>query len=152
ALAIEARAPWIALGWAAEGAVLWWFGLRVASWPLRGLATVLALGATIRVVFHDTPAHANGPAPDLPFLNEQALAAIGASACLIAAVVASRRFMRGLVPWERRLIAAAEVVAILQLGLVLSVDLYRYCAPVSGPVTGGDDRLAQMALSILWAA
>jgi uncharacterized membrane protein len=151
ALALQAKAPWIALGWAAEGAVLWWFGLRVRSLPLRGLAAVLALAASIRVIFIDTLDHASGPAPGWPFVNEQVLPAIGASACLMAALATTRRLQRGLAPLESGLILAAEVVGTLQLWLVLSVDLYRYCQGLSGPATRGDDRLAQMALSILWA-
>jgi uncharacterized membrane protein len=123
ALALQARAPWIALGWAAEGAVLWWFGLRVRSLPLRGLAAMLALAASIRVIFIDTLDHSSEPAPGWLWVNEQVLPAIGASACLMAALATTRRLQRGLVPLERGLILGAEVVGILQLWLVLSVDL-----------------------------
>ena len=145
---IQAGAPWIALGWAAEAAVLWWFGLRVRQAPLRGLAAVLALMATVRVVLFDTLQRDD--APRLPILNDHALPALGASACLLAAVAATRRLQRGLDPAELALAVAAEVGGVLQLWLVLSVDLYRYFQAAFGAGAEGD-RFAQMALSVFWA-
>jgi uncharacterized membrane protein len=149
AFPVQADAPWIALGWASEAWALWWFGLRVRQLPLRVLAAVLALMATIRIVFIDTWERADSPR--LPVLNENALPAIAASACLLAAVATTRRLQRGLKPLERSLIAAAEVGGVLQLWLVLSVDLHAYCQSVFGSGIGGDDRFAQMALSVFWA-
>jgi uncharacterized membrane protein len=151
ALAIEAKAPWIALGWAVEGVILWCLGLRVRSLPLRGLATLLAAAASIRVIFFDTFGHASEPVAGMPLLNEHIVPAIGASACLLAAVAASRWIPRGPGALERKLIPAFEVAGILQLWLVLSVDLYRHCEQIGGPGTEGGERLGQMALSILWA-
>ena len=90
-------------------------------------------------------------APLLPFLNRHALPAIGASACLLAAIGATRRLQRRLVPAERTLAAAAEVAGVLQLWLVLSADLHLYCRSLVGARGPGDDRFAQMALSVLWA-
>jgi uncharacterized membrane protein len=152
AFPIQARAPWTALGWAAEAGVLWWFGIRVHQAPLRALAAALALLATARVLFFDTFGQDHAPA--LPVFNEHALPAIGASACLLVAAGATRRLQlrQPLDPTERVLAAAAVVGGILQLWLVMSVDLYTYCQNTltsSGPA--GDDRLAQMALSVFWA-
>ena len=55
AFPIQARAEWIALGWAAESAALWWFGLRTRSPALRGMAAAVAVLAVGRLVFVDTP-------------------------------------------------------------------------------------------------
>jgi uncharacterized membrane protein len=149
AFPVQAHGPWIALGWMAEAWALWWFGLRVGQVPLRGLAVVLALMAIVRVVSSDTWEHP--PSPYLPIFNEHALPAIGASACLLAAVGTTRRLQKHLTPIERNLIAAAEVVGIAQLWLVLSADLYNDCRSLFGTGADGDDRFAQMALSVLWA-
>ena len=148
ALPIEAHASWIALGWGAEAAALWWFGLRVRQVPLRGLGAVLALMATVRVLY-DTLEQTH--APYLPVLNDYALPAIGASACLMAAVGSTRRLQQSLGPGESLVAAAVAVIAVLQLWLILSVDLYGYCDSIFGRSVGGDDRFAQMALSLLWA-
>jgi uncharacterized membrane protein len=149
AFPVQADAPWIALGWAAEAWALWWFGLRVRQLPLRGFAAVLALMATIRIVFVDTWERPHSPL--LPIFNEYALPAIGATVCLLAAVGTTRRLRQGLNPLEPSLIAAVEVLGVVQLWLVLSVDLYGYCHSFFGSEVGGDDRFAQMALSVLWA-
>src|SRR5262249_22500236 len=95
----------------------------------------------------------------VPVLNASTLPAIGASACLLAALMATRRLQQqGVVfPAERVLAGVVEVGGVLQLWLVLSVDLYKYCRTVFGLTApdgvggGGDDRAAQMALSVLWA-
>ena len=145
---IQAHASWIALGWAAEGSLLWWFGLRVRQAPLRGLGALFALMATIRVLY-DTLDQSH--APPLPVFNDYALPAIGASACLLAAVAGARRLLRGVEPGEATVAAAAAIGGVLQLWLILSVDLYGYCDALFGRQVGGDDRFAQMALSLLWA-
>ncbi len=51
---IQARAEWIALGWAAESAALWWFGLRTRSVALRAMAMAVATLAVGRLVIVDT--------------------------------------------------------------------------------------------------
>jgi uncharacterized membrane protein len=43
------------------------------------------------------------------------------------------------------------VGGVLLLWLVMSVDLHAYCRTVMSASTSGDDRLAQMALSVFWA-
>jgi uncharacterized membrane protein len=87
----------------------------------------------------------------LPVLNEYALPAIAASVCLLIAAGLTRRLVRGLDPVETFVAASIPVLGILQLWLVLSVDLYDYCRNQFGTTQAGDDRLAQMALSLLWA-
>ena len=105
--------------------------------------------ATVRIVFIDTWGYPR--APLVPFLNRHALPAIGASACLFAAVGATRRLQRRLAPAERTLAAAAEVAGVCNSGWSCRSDLHLYCRSVVGARGPGDDRFAQMALSVLWA-
>jgi uncharacterized membrane protein len=53
AFPIQAEAQWIALGWAATGTALWWFGQRIAAPALRAIAGVLMAAAMLRVMFVD---------------------------------------------------------------------------------------------------
>lgn len=149
AIPIQADAEWVALCWAAEASALWWFGLRVRQPTLRALATALAVIATVRVVFVDALGQTH--APTLPIFNSTTLPAIGASACLLAAIGATARLRREVTPAENTLAAVAEIVGVLQLWLVLSVDIHGYCMATFTTGTPGDQRLAQMALSVLWA-
>jgi uncharacterized membrane protein len=82
ALPIQAEAHWVALGWAAEGAALWWFGLHIRSGgALRGMAAGLAVLAVGRVLLVDTPWETREPF--LPLWNTYGLPALGVAACLI---------------------------------------------------------------------
>jgi uncharacterized membrane protein len=149
AFPIQAEASWIALGWAAEAGALWWFGLRVRQAPLRALAAALGLLSVGRILVVDTMNHQTPHA--LLILNDYALPAIGASICLLLAVVTTRRLHHDLSRPERIAIATVEVGVILQLWLVLSVDVYQYYRTVPSSSGASDDRLAQMVLSVLWA-
>lgn len=150
AFPIQADAQWVALGWMAQAAVLWWFGLRVQAPTLRGLAAGLASLALVRLLAFDMPYEAREPF--LPIVNEFALPAIGVAACLLAGVAASRRFKRQIRLDERVLVAMAGLGGVLLLWLVLSVDCYGY---FDAQASARDDAhwrwLGQMSLSILWA-
>jgi uncharacterized membrane protein len=153
AFPIQADAPWIAPGWAAEAAALWWFGLRVRAPVLRALAATLAVTAAVRLVVVDTPFHTR--APFVPLFNRYALPAVGVVACLLVGMAATRRLRAGLGATERSLTAGAEVVGVLLLWLVLSVDLYGYFdaqAAIGEADRSGWARLGQTSLSVLWAA
>jgi len=153
AFPIQADSHWIALGWAAEAAALWWFGLRVRAPVLRGLSAALAAMAVVRLAAVDTPDRTR--APFVPIFNGYALPALGVVACLLVGVAATRRLRAGLGAKERSLAAAAEVVGALLLWLVLSVDLdgyFRARAATGGADGPGWARLGQMSLSMLWAA
>jgi len=150
AFPIQADARWVALGWMAQAAVLWWFGLRVQAATLRGLAAGLASLALVRLLAFDMPYEAREPF--LPIVNEFALPAIGVAACLLAGVAASRRFTKQIRLDERALVAMAGLGAVLLLWLVLSVDCYGF---FDAQARARDDAhwrwLGQMSLSILWA-
>ncbi len=154
AFPIQARAEWIALGWAAESAALWWFGLRTRSAALRGMAAVVAMLAVGRLVFVDTPHR--GFELALPILNQYAIPALGITACLLGSVIVARRFWARLGRAEQVLTALTGVLGVLLLWFVLSVDTYGYFHALADSQLGGEEAermrwLGQVALSALWS-
>ncbi len=151
AFSLQAGAPWVALGWAAEAGLLWWFGLRIESLYLRGLSAVFAALTVVRVLAFDTPQFVR--APFIPVFNRYALPALLAVACLLLALAATRRFAARLRNEERVLTAIAAVTCVLMVWWIISVDIYGYFAAQqmqrSGEYAG--QRLAQMWLSAWWA-
>jgi uncharacterized membrane protein len=154
AFPIQARAEWIALGWAAEAAALWWFGLRTRSPALRGMAAAVAVLAVGRLVFVDTPHR--GFELVTPIFNPYAIPALGVTACLLGSVMVARRFWSGLKRAEQILTALAGVLGVLLLWFVLSVDTYAYFHALADSQVGGEEAvrmrwLGQVALSALWS-
>jgi uncharacterized membrane protein len=151
AFPLEARAEWIGLGWAAEAALLWWFGLRIGAAPLRALAGALAALAAARLVLFDTPWQTRPPF--VPIANDYALPALAIVACLAAGLVAGRRFVPRLAQGEQRLAGLAVVGCLLLVWWIVSFDVYGYFDAQA--VLGGDAselaRLGQMSLSAWWA-
>jgi len=153
AFPIQAEAEWIALGWAAEAAALWWFGLRVNAPALRGMAAALISVAVGRLLLVDTWER-NLPQPYTPILNEYALPALGVTACLIGSVAVTSRFLRRLGQAERILTGMAGMTGMLLLWLVLSIDVHSYFDVQSDMYPEETVRwrwFGQMALSALWA-
>jgi len=153
AFPIQAEAEWIALGWAAEAAALWWFGLRVNSPMLRGMAAGLISVAVGRLLLIDTWARGL-PESYTPIFNEYALPALGVTACLLASVAVTSRFLRRLGQAERVLTGMAGVAGILLLWSVLSIDVHSYFRVQ--PDMNVEEAIrwrwfGQMALSALWA-
>lgn len=152
AFPIQAEAAWVALGWAAEGAVLWWFGQRIANLPLRVIGGAMAVAAVARLLGDDLPPKIRQPF--VPIFNSFALPAIGVAACLLAAVVSTRHRIRQRSTSEQALARAAGGAAILLLWLVLSLECYDFFEARAHQRDALRDRwlwLGQMALSVLWA-
>ena len=152
AFPIQAEANWVALGWMAEAAVLWWFGVRVRAAALRGLAGLLAGCSVVRLLAFDLPPGVREPF--LPVFNEFALPAIGVAACLLVAVAAGRRLARRLNEPEQMLVALAGLGGVVLLWLVLTIDCYGYFRALAAArqVDQAHWRwLGQMSVSILWA-
>ena len=152
AFPLQAAAPWVALGWAAEAGVLWWFGLRIRNVPLRVMGAVLAAATAVRI-FAETP-----PDYRVPFrliLNDYALPALAAVACLIFALAIGRRLLSREAAGERTAIGLVFVGCILLIWWIVSVDLYQYFMAAPGRLQsldqGTQQRLAQMSLSAWWA-
>ncbi|HWB00005.1 MAG TPA: DUF2339 domain-containing protein [Pirellulales bacterium] len=149
AIALEAKAPWTPLGWAAEASALWWFGLRVRIRPLRLLAVAFALIAIWSIVQINFDHEVR---PRL-LLNRYALSSLAATSCFVLAVVAGRTRIRRLPQHEIAGVGAVVIACIALVWFVVSTDLYGYVLTVYGTeVEYGDAyRLAQMALSAWWA-
>lgn len=121
---LQADAAWIAVGWAAQGLALWWFGLRISSLPLRGLALALFVLAAGRLLLVDTrEAH---PEPFVPLFNTFGAPALAIASSLIAAALLARRFPRLASQRDAALVPALGLAGIATLWLVLSVETYDY--------------------------
>jgi uncharacterized membrane protein len=153
AFPVQADAPWIAAGWAVEASALWWFGLRLQAPTLRVLAAILAALAVGRVAFHDTFTPIQEPF--LPIINRYATPALAVAGCLLASLASTRRLVGRVGHAEKVVVSVVEIVGVLLLGLILSVDLYRYFESL-GRANPGElvfwSRVAPTSLSVLWAA
>ena len=151
AIPLEAGAAWVAVGWACEAGVLWWFGLRVKLPSLRFLAAAFAGAAVVRMLFYE------GFYFDytalMPILNRYALSALAATACLITALVTTRRFLPQISLQERALVAMAAVGCVLLVWWIVTTDLNTYfdTRAYQGEQTVDWHRLGQMTLSAWWA-
>jgi uncharacterized membrane protein len=165
---LEAHGAWIPLGWAVQGALLAWFGMRGRVLALRGMGLVLLTLAVLRLVFVDTPwGHRQ---PFVPILNNYALPALLVGASVLAVALAARRFQDALAPDEFTALRGVGLLGILLVWLILSVEAYTWftaqlSAPVPPPGPGATvardacwyeraehlRRSAQVALSVVWA-
>jgi len=151
AIPLEADAHWIALGWAGCAAVLWWFGVRVQAAPLRCLAAVIAMASAMRLLCLDLPEYPRELW--MPLWNPIALPSLGAVACMLGSILATRSRRTRLHAMEQILVAAASLAVLVLLWLVLSVDVYhhfnmRHQLAERGTIDWR--RVAQMSLSVLW--
>ena len=153
---LQTEAGWITLGWAVEGAALWWFGLRGQFAPLRYFGAALLGLAACRLVLVDTPfAHAE---PFVPVFNRYGLPAVAAAACVLSAAIAARYFLAQLQPFDRVVRWATGLGGVLLLWIVLSTETYEYftvrisLAPEATQADEADhlQRVAQTSLSIVW--
>jgi len=151
AIPLEAKAAWIPVGWAVEGAALWMFALRIRAPALRYLGAVPLLLAVGRLVFVDTPYF--GRQPFVPLFNSYALPACLVAACVLAVTVATRRCVRR--PDGRVAMFVSGFVGLALVWQILSVEAYSYF-DAQIPLYTGDAthlrRSAQTALSVGWAA
>jgi len=152
AFPIQADAAWVALGWAAEAAALFWFGCRIRAVTLRGMAGLLGALAVGKLVFMDTPLGLR--APFVPIFNEYALPALAVAACALGAVLATRRFRAQFGRFETGLVAAASLCGLLALLQILTVETHAYFATLAAESTKPTRWrwTGQMAMSILWAS
>jgi uncharacterized membrane protein len=151
AIALESDARWIALGWAAEAGALWLFAMRLNASTLRGLATVFAVLAGWKILA-DTPS--SGLELFTPIFNGYALPSLSAIACIAAALIANRHWLKNLASGERNGVGAAAIICTLLIDWVVSVDLYSYfmlLSPGEYYASPMQYRLAQMSLSAWWA-
>lgn len=153
AIPIEARADWVALGWAATALPLWAFGLRIQSIALRVMSAVLASLSIIRLLTIDTVWNLSRE-PFWPVLNTYALPALGVVAILALAVAIGFRFRRKISESEVLAVGIVGLGTIILAWIVLSVDLSSYFEMRAQTATEDDFPwrwIGQLALTILWA-
>jgi uncharacterized membrane protein len=159
---LQTHAAWIALGWAVEGAVLLWFALHVGWRAVGALGAALLALAVGRLVFIDTPWWTERE-PFVPIFNQYGLPALAIAACVLAMAGAARQYRQragDLADLTQRIVGMVGVVLVW---LILSVETYQFFTArqttgISGPAWQYSEdwlhqrRVAQMSLSVLWAA
>jgi uncharacterized membrane protein len=153
----------VALGWAAQAGVLWWFGNRVDQRPLRAFAAILALAAGARIAVLDIfalAAQRSDGQPALPLLNIDALPVLATIACLLAGLLLTKNRVKLELEPERTLSGIGFVLCLLAVWLAVSCDLYGWLRPgiaviavsaTEEPATPGSwQRLAGMTISSWW--
>ena len=150
AFPIQADTRWVSLGWAAMGAALWWFGLRVSAPPLRIMAGVLGAAAVTRLLVLDLPNDTRDPF--VPIFNLVALPSLGVAGCILTSVVLADRFLKRLGSAERWLIAAGGVTGVLLLWLILSFECYGYfdAQAIGSEYFAVWEWRGQLALTVMW--
>lgn len=147
AIPLQANAQWVAVGWAAEAAVLWWFGLRAGATELRVASGMYALLAAWHVF---AVAPWLGRATYVPIFNRFALPSLVAVSILIAAIALGRRLLARASEADRILAGMVLVGSVLLVWWIVGFDLHGY---FTYQYRGSADpsRLAQMSLSA-WSA
>ena len=150
AVGLRAEAGWIALGWAVEGAALWWVGLRLRVVPIRMFAAAFLVLAAGRFLLIETP--------DIwsmelyyPLFNAYAVPGLVVAACFLVVARLTRRALPEGHDFDRVAYWAAGLGGVLFAWFVLSVDTYQYLEQYWGSATADASRFASMGLSVLWA-
>ncbi len=153
AIPLQAKAAWIAVGWAAEGLALWWFGLRIRTVPLRVLGAILLLIGTWRLVVVDLPW--TGREPFVPIFNKYAPPELAVALCLLAAAVTTRRLLDRPSQPDRVARYLAGLGGVILVWLILSLETYQFFTSRIDWRIGLNaehlTRTARMSLSALWA-
>jgi len=147
----EKPTQWVEMAWAAEAAVLGWFGSRTRAGILRALAAALAVAALSRFLLHLPPVIRL--APFTPIFNPQFLSSLFTLGCLLAWVAAVRRFMplwKTAEQWAMQLGGLLLVVALWGLLSLEAVSFFQ--THYQWFPDGGVDwaRMRETTLSILW--
>ena len=143
AIPIRLDGHWITIAFAAEGALLIWSGLRIASAPLRlaGFGMFVLVG--IRLVYVTIPAE------PVFLLNARFLTYCFCAAAFLAAFLFARRSTVELEAGETRAYYALSLAANFVFFFALSSEVWNLYGRM--PSLGIDRDLAQqLALSVLW--
>jgi uncharacterized membrane protein len=125
AMPLQARAPWVAVGWAVQGLLLWWFSLRIRNVPIQSMGLAFLAAAVVRFFYVQVPLGMRRD-PFVPIFNEMALTALAIIACLLIAAMLVRR---GRAPVDSPNFVLGRVVGFVGLFLLwvlLSDEVYDY--------------------------
>jgi uncharacterized membrane protein len=143
---IQAKSYWATVGWAAEGAALWWLGLRIRALGLRGAGavflTLCAFGAVYVMVVHAPET------PYIPLFNKRTLPVLAAALGLFLAAWSARLFERRLELPDNAVRYAAGLAGIGLVWLVLSLETWDGTELL---LTVRDELIMHTALSFMWA-
>jgi uncharacterized membrane protein len=150
---LQTEAAWIALGWAAQGLTLWWFGLRIRSIALRAIGAAFLVLAAGRLVFVDTLTESPHTAPFLPIFNRYGLPAFGVVAATIAAAALSYQRRPRRMSADFVVMRVLSVAGFLLLWMVVSIEASDFFFFLTGADAfhGKQGDMAQTALSVTWA-
>jgi uncharacterized membrane protein len=154
---IQARAAWIGLGWAVEGALLWWFGLRVRNIPLRAFGAILlalAVGDTLFEAFHT----GHGGPFTVPLFNKYGLPATLIALCVLFCAAVSR-LVRPRTALDEVGLWVAGVGGVLLLWFIVSFESYdwfmqqidRRAWRAQPEDIARLESYARLSLSVVWA-
>lgn len=152
AFPLQADAHWVAVGWAAQAAVLFWCGLRVESTTLRVMAGALGAGAFLRVLTVNAPW--TGRPEFIPIWNSFAAPSLAVVLLASGGLYAARGLLRRASTLDRLAAGAGVAACVLLTWFVLSMEVYQYFIAKQdlGVASSWDlRRTAQMSLSALWA-
>jgi uncharacterized membrane protein len=151
---LQTEAAWIALGWAAQGLTLWWFGLRIRSIGVRALGGAFLVLAAGRLVFVDTLAGSPHIEPFLLIFNRYGLPAFGVVAGIVAAAALSYQRRPPRMSPDFVVMRVLSLAGFLLLWMVVSIEAYDFFFFLSGGdvFLGKQVDMAQTALSVAWAA
>ena len=155
---IQAKAAWIGLGWAVEGALLWWFGLRIRTVTLRAFGAVLLVMAVFRVLFIDSylTGHEGW---FVPFFNKYGTPATLIALCVLFCAAVSRLTQPRGLSLDHVGMWVAGVGGVLLLWFIVSFETYDFfMVQIDRRSAWADqgeiERLqsyARMFLSVVWA-
>jgi uncharacterized membrane protein len=139
---VRLEGRWITMGWAVEGAILIWSGLRIRIGAVRAAGFVLLGVALARLAIFPIPA------PQFLF-NARFAAFAVCVACLLLSCWFARTSGTQLGESESAVFAGAAVIANIYALAALSLEVWDLFGRM--PSLGIDRRLAQeLALSLLW--
>ena len=145
AIALGATAPWVTVGWAAEGAAVVWVGLAIRRTALRdGGALLLALAAARLVLFHfdDTPW------PFRLLLNGRMAVGAFIVALMYAVAALERRYLANAVGDGGRGLSWVVAANVLTVGL-LTADINSFWEVREETVAAEFAR--ELTISLTWA-
>jgi uncharacterized membrane protein len=144
AIPLQGGAPWAAVGWAAMGAALWWFGLRIDRPLLRGLGAAFLAAALVGLAWAQSKV---AEPVTVPLFNPRSLPTLGVIAALLTAAGSARTFQPRLTDLDVAVRYAAGLLAV-----ALGWGLLTWEGFNTGRVIFGLSEMStQTAISILWA-